>query len=177
MIENEHLRKCTHAAGTCKNHDMRINQLFIIFQYAIKHLHIYIQLGNCNEMLCHGKLHPLACLMIDITFTTHIQKSSILISNTQTIAAVDQVNAITELTKDIQKLMSDPQYLDCTIICRGAKLGANKAILCLRSDVFRVSDLLNVYVCICTICYIRIIFVLSRPCSKMTPSQNQCRRR
>jgi hypothetical protein len=55
---------------------------------------------------------------------------------------MDQVSALTEFTKALQVRLSDPNSADCVINCQGTRLMANKYILTLMSDVFKVS-LLN----------------------------------
>jgi hypothetical protein len=51
----------------------------------------------------------------------------------------DQVDAFSELCKAMKLKVSEPDFCDCAIVCGGERLRANKYILCLRSDVFRVS--------------------------------------
>jgi hypothetical protein len=55
--------------------------------------------------------------MIEITFAVRIPKGFSL----RKVVTVDEVNAISELTKDLQKMRLDPEYLDCTIICKGVR--------------------------------------------------------
>jgi hypothetical protein len=80
-----------------------------------------------------------APLFIDITVSVYSKKFQDSSSVEMAEPQGDAVSALAELSKDLRQKLVNKDYSDCTIICEDVRLPANKYILCLRSDVFKVN--------------------------------------